>query len=76
MKTFRPKDYTNRVFDKLKDEHPNLTKKSIEKVIGIYFRNFRTLIFFRLHIHVDRYVKIQPFFKDTYLRIKKYRQNE
>lgn len=76
MKPLTYHNYVDRVHKKLSKEHPHLTKNTVKRVLSIYTRNVVSVLFRMKTVHINGWLKIQPVFRDLYLHIKKYRQNE
>jgi hypothetical protein len=70
MKTYRPLDYAKRVHQKVQADVPNVSINTVKRIISLYIRNFNKVLLSKQIIVVNRWFKIFPYSKKSYLNRK------
>jgi hypothetical protein len=76
MKKLKPKDYASRVLEKVRKDVPELSLASVSRIINIYTRNLRVLLYKRNTVIIDKWCKIYPYNKKKFKQIQKERYVE
>lgn len=71
MKQYRIKDYVDRVHEKVQKDVPNLSKKTVKKVLSIYSERIKKVLFYRKTLLIDRWFIIEPHGRKYFKKIQK-----